>query len=223
MGAALSASRTNRSRRDKRQKFTWLDQVKADDKLPSSAFLVAFQLMQGFNAGYGGACWKSIETLAEETGLSEPSIVRITRQLAQRGHLRIEPGKAGRGGHTTRYFLVLKTSADGGLQTSAQTSAGESQTSAGGGDSLKTHLKETLSEFPMGERERSRSLAVIPGAPAPDGGAPKVEWTATLYDVVTAYASQRQRRALKEEGNDLPALEKFATLLSIWKRPHGDE
>ena len=96
------ASRSNHSRRDDRRKFTWLDQVKADDELPSSAFLVAFQLMQGFNAKYGGACWKSIETLADDTGLSEPSIVRITRLLAQRGHLRIEPGSGvGRGGHNS--------------------------------------------------------------------------------------------------------------------------
>jgi len=51
-----------------------------------------------------------------------------------------------------------------------------------------------------------------------------VEWTATLYDVVTAYASQRQRRALKEGGNDLPARDNFGALLTIWKRPPwGDE
>jgi hypothetical protein len=35
------SSRSNRNRRDKRGKFNWLDQVKADDELPSSAFLVA--------------------------------------------------------------------------------------------------------------------------------------------------------------------------------------
>ena len=174
MPTADTKPRTNR-RRNTRQKFTWLDQVKADKKLPGSAFLVAFELKQGFNADYGGACWKSIETLADETGLSEPSIVRITRQLVQHGHLRIEPGKAGRGGHTNRYFMVKKTSADGGSQTSVQTSAGESQTSAGGGDLLKTHLRGEAKASPLRGRENgSRALTVIPAsAPAPVGGAPE--------------------------------------------------
>lgn len=169
--ASISTRRTNR-RRENRQKFIWLDQVKADDKLPRSAFVVAFQLMQGFNAEYGGAAWKSIETLAEETQLSEPSIVRITRQLVQRGHLKIEHGKAGRGGHTNRYFMVKKTSADGGLQTSAQTSAGDPQTSTGGGDLLKNHLTgEAEAASPVKERESELTLAVSARAPAPVGGA----------------------------------------------------
>ncbi len=98
-------AKASRSRRDQRQKYHWLDQIKADKKLPGSAFLVAFELKQGFNAKYGGACWKSIETLADDTGLSEPSIVRITRQLAQRGHLRIRTGQ-GRS-RRTRSFQPL--------------------------------------------------------------------------------------------------------------------
>ncbi|MCD9110097.1 helix-turn-helix domain-containing protein [Bradyrhizobium japonicum] len=164
MATADTKPRTNR-RRENRQKFIWLDQVKADDKLPRSAFVVAFQLMQGFNAEYGGAAWKSIETLADETGLSEPSIVRITRRLTERGHLKIDPGKAGRGGHSNRYFMVKKTS--------AQTSAGDPQTSAGGGDLLKNHLTGEAEEAsPVKERENELTLAVIPASPpAPVGGA----------------------------------------------------
>ena len=159
------ASRTNR------RKFLWLDQVKADDELPRSAFVVAFELMQGFNAKYGGAAWKSIETLATDTGLSEPSIVRITRQLVNHGHLKVDPGKGGRG-HSNRYFMVQKTSADGAFKATGKGSAGESKGSVGGVDSLKIHLMEEANASSNGERERrSRSLAVIPGAPAPYGGA----------------------------------------------------
>ena len=58
------------------------------------------------------------------------------------------------------------------------------------------HLKNQVEEAKAsstGERERSRSLAVIPGAPAPDGGA---------------------LEGLKQV---------FAELFSIWKRGHGDE
>ena len=92
--------------------------------------------MQGFNAEYGGASWKSIKTLAEETGLSEPSIVRITRQLVEHGHLKVDPGKAGRGGrgHSNRYFMVEKTSADGAFKATEKGSAGEAKGSAGGVD-----------------------------------------------------------------------------------------
>jgi Helix-turn-helix domain len=180
-------------RRDQRRKYGWLDQVKADDRLPRSAFVVAFELKQGFNAEFGGAAWMSIKTLAADTGLSEPSIVRITRQLVERGHLKIDAGKAGRGSHTNRYFMVNKTSADGGLETGFQTSAGESQTSAGGVDSIKTLLREAKASRER-ERERSLALAVIPqGAPAPDGGA----------------LSKLQAC--------------LARLLAIWQRGHGVE
>lgn len=206
MATANSKTRTNRRIRDKRQKFIWLDQVKADKKLPRSAFVVAFQLMQGFNAEYGGAAWKSIETLAKETGLSEPSIVRITRQLTERGHLKIDPGKPGRGGHSNRYFMVKKTSAGGGLetstdgdlQTSAQTSARDPQTSASGGDPLKNHLTgEAIEASPVGERESELTLAAAPGAPAPVSGAP--------------------------EGKEV-TVDRFSDLWASWSsiRPHAD-
>ena len=197
MTAATKKPSDAARRRDQRRKYNWLDQVKADKKLPSSAFVVAFELKQGFSAKYGGACWKSIETLADKTGLSEPSIVRITRQLVERGHLRIEPGKAGRG-HSNRYFKVEKTSAGGAFKTSAdgafRSEKGSVKGSAGGVDSIN---KGEAKASPLGERERSHSLADIPGAPAPDGGA-------------------REREVI--------ARDIFGTLLSIWDRgPHGPE
>jgi hypothetical protein len=165
-------------RRDTRRKFVWLQQVSADRELPPSASKVALGLVQLFNAEYGGAAWPSSLNIARAIGLSEPSIIRITRQLARHGHLRIDPGKAGRGGHTNQYFMVIQTSAGGGLQTST----GESQTSASGGDLLETPLRDPKGS-PVREGERSRSLAV-PGAPlAAGGGAPdgfKQEAFATL-------------------------------------------
>lgn len=206
-------SRTNRSRREDRQKFLWLDQVKADrekPRLPRSAFVVAFELMNGFNAQYGGACWKSIETLAKETGLSEPSIVRVTRQLAQHGHLRVEPGKAGRG-HSNRYFMVSKTAADGafntkkgsavgGLQPSEKGSVGESKGFAGGGDLPKTHLRDAKASQ-VSERESEQTLVDAPGAPAPDGARP-----------------------LKGEVIPPDHLDRFGELLTVWSvRPWGED
>jgi hypothetical protein len=135
-----------------------LDQVRRDRELPSSAFVVAYEL--NFNAEYGGAAWQSIETLAKDTGLSEPSIVRITRQLAQHGYLKIEAGRPGRGSHSNRYFMVKQTSADGGLQTSA----GESQTSAGGVDLSKTHRMRGA-KAPPHEDEGSLRFAADASAP----------------------------------------------------------
>jgi Helix-turn-helix domain len=168
---ATTQPRTNR-RRDTRKLFDWLNQVKADREVTPSAFLVAFEIGQGFNAEYGGAAWPSSLTIAKAVGLSEPSIIRIVRQLAQRGHLKIDPGKQG-AGHSNRYFMVLKTSTSEGFRTAQKTSIRVKKTSTGGYDLSKNHLQGDAKASPQGERENgSRALTVIPvSAPAPVGGA----------------------------------------------------
>jgi hypothetical protein len=191
----ISTPRTNR-RRDTRQKFVWLAQVKADRELSPSAFMVAFELTQLFNAEYGGAAWKSSLNIAKAVGLSEPSIIRIVRQLRERGHLKIEPGKRG-AGHSNRYFMVLKTSTSEGFRTTKKTSIPVKKTSTGGYDLLKNNLQGTLKRPPVRGGERHELTLDVPaGALRLEGGAP-------------------------EKGKEV--VDRFSELLAIWQRPYGED
>jgi DNA-binding Lrp family transcriptional regulator len=86
--------------------FQWLNQVKADRELSPSAFIVAFEIGQHFNRKRGGAAWPSYLTIANAVGLDEATVVRLVRRLRDRGHIKVDPGKRGRG-HPNRYFMVV--------------------------------------------------------------------------------------------------------------------
>jgi hypothetical protein len=87
--------------------FGWRDQILRNEKLPPSAFKVAYFLSQKFNENEGGLAWPSCATIGAATGLSEPSVLRLVGQLEAHGHLVIEAGQQGRG-HSNRYRMVLK-------------------------------------------------------------------------------------------------------------------
>jgi len=189
--------------------FVWLNQVKADPELSPNAFKVAYEIGQHFNSRHGGAAWPSSLTIATHIGVGKATVIRVVRQLRERGHLKIDPGKAGRG-HSNRCRMskpgikgAAKTSASGGFQDAEKRSASEpfSEPIKGPSETRKgppvdlNYLEPSTEDAKAssnGEREeRSLALAGTPGALAPNGGAPK---------------------------------EKFKALLSIWKRPpHGDE
>jgi hypothetical protein len=183
---------TNR-RRDARKLFVWLDQVRGDPELSPSAFKVAYEIGQHFNARHGGAAWPSSLTIATNVGLGKTTVIRVVQQLRERGHLKIDPGKAGRG-FSNQYFMVVRKGAAAYPKPAAKTCA-----SAGSQDADKRSTSEPFAEPikgpfstpkgppvdlnylepPMGppsavpkeERESELALADIPGAPAPVGGA----------------------------------------------------
>lgn len=191
---ASTNSKTRSSRRlDTRKLFLWLDQVRSDPELSPSAFKVAYEIGQHFNSRHGGAAWPSSQTIATNIGVGKATVIRVVRQLRERGHLKIDPGKAGRG-YSNKYFLILKKGA-AHLKPPAKTCTGagfqdanKRSTSGPFAEQIKgpfstlkgppvdlNYLEPpmgTLSAFPIEERERSRALAVIPAsAPAPVGGA----------------------------------------------------
>ena len=88
--------------------FTWLAQVKGDHAslLPSAA-LAALELIEYFNEDEGGTAWPSCKTIASGIGRSEATVIAIIHQFEQRGHLRVEWGKQGRG-HSNRYWMIIK-------------------------------------------------------------------------------------------------------------------
>jgi hypothetical protein len=86
--------------------FAWLNRIKADADLPSSAFKVAFEIGQYFNRTTGEA-WPSTETIARGIAMSQATVINMARKLAAAGHLHIEPGRPGRG-HSNRHRMLVK-------------------------------------------------------------------------------------------------------------------
>ena len=89
-----------------RDLFAWLNQVKADEGTPPSAFKVAFEIGQYLNRGTGEA-WPSAERIAKGIAMSKATVIAMVRLLEARGHLAVEPGSQGRG-HSHRYRMSLK-------------------------------------------------------------------------------------------------------------------
>ncbi|MCK1382486.1 helix-turn-helix domain-containing protein, partial [Bradyrhizobium sp. 24] len=223
MATTSSKTRINR-RRETRKLFVWLDQVRGDPELSPSAFKVAYEIGQHFNSRHGGAAWPSSLTLATNIGVGKATVIRVVQQLRERGHLKIDPGKAGRG-HSNQYFMVVrkgaaahhkpaeKTSASAGFQDANKRSTSEpfAEPIKGPFSTLKgppvdlNYLEPPMgppSAVPIGEGERSRALAVIHAtAPAPVGGAVEE----------------------RKEAVDRLVVDRFPELLAVWQRPWGDD
>jgi hypothetical protein len=114
--------------------------------------------------------------------MSERSVIRAVKLLAQRGHLKIDPGKAGRG-YSNQYFMVLQKGVAADLKPAAkpapvQVSKGARKPASVAlkpAPAQENYLEPSMgppSAVPLAERERELALAVIPAsAPAPVGGA----------------------------------------------------
>lgn len=215
MAITSSKTRINR-RRDTRKLFVWLDQVRGDPELSPSAFKVAYEIGQHFNSRHGGAAWPSSLTIATNIGVDKATVIRAVRHLRERGHLKVDPGHAGRG-HASRYFMVLRKGPAVDLsepeklppqKVHQRTFSGLIKGALEPRKGAPAHLNYL--EPPMGdakaspiegERERSRALAVIPaGAPAPVDGAPD-----------------------GKKAVDRLAVNRFRELLAIWQRPWGED
>jgi hypothetical protein len=97
---------TDRRNSFAREKFVWLDQVRADPELTPLAFMLAYVLANLVNEREGHA-WPSIARLAAECRVSETSVKQVIRRLVARGHLSVELG-IGRG-KTNRYRWIIKS------------------------------------------------------------------------------------------------------------------
>lgn len=99
-GAIATAERHGSFVRDK---FLWLDQVRADPELTPLAFMLAYVIANLVNEREGFA-WPSVARLASECRVTENGVKKVIRRLVERGHLSVEFG-IGRG-KTNRYRWV---------------------------------------------------------------------------------------------------------------------
>ena len=97
-----------------REKFLWLEQVRADPELTPLAFMLAYVLGDLVNESQGFA-WPSLARLAAECRVTERGVQKVIRRLVERGHLAVELGN-GRG-ETNRYRWIVRN--DGGSQGNA--------------------------------------------------------------------------------------------------------
>lgn len=87
-----------------REKFLWLDQVRADPELTPLAFMLAYVLADLVNEGEGYA-WPSVAYLAAECRVTERGVQKVIRRLVECGRLSVELGN-GRG-ETNRYRWIV--------------------------------------------------------------------------------------------------------------------
>jgi hypothetical protein len=123
------------------QVFGWLRQVKSDHaSLPPSTALVALELIEYFNEDEGGAAWPSCKTIGDAIGVSEQTVIRTVHALAERGHLRVEWGKQGRG-CSNRYWMTIKP-------PSVEVSSGGKPAPAEVFDNPKTSIPDKKTSIP---------------------------------------------------------------------------
>jgi hypothetical protein len=89
-----------------REKFVWLNQVRADADLTPLAFMLAYVLSDLVNEREGCA-WPGIAHLAAECHVTEKGVKKVIRSLVERDHLCVEVG-VGRG-RTNRYRWIIQT------------------------------------------------------------------------------------------------------------------
>jgi len=87
-----------------RNKFVWLDQVRADPELTPLVFMLAYVLADFVNEAEGCA-WPSVARLAAECRVTERGVQKVIGRLVERGHLSVELGN-GRG-ETNRYRWIV--------------------------------------------------------------------------------------------------------------------
>jgi Helix-turn-helix domain len=106
-----------------REKFLWLEQVRADPELTPLAFMLAYVLGDLVNERQGFA-WPSVARLAAECHVTERGVQKVIRRLVERQHLAVELGN-GRG-ETNRYrWIVRNDSGAHGIENRRKERQGE--------------------------------------------------------------------------------------------------
>lgn len=103
--SGLAVATVDRRGSFRREKFLWLEQVRADPALTPLAFMLAYVLADFVNEREGCA-WPSIARLAAECRVTERGVQKVIRRLVERGHLTVELGN-GRG-ETNRYRWIVQ-------------------------------------------------------------------------------------------------------------------
>ena len=86
----------------------WLLQLIGDSKLSAGTLRVAVAISFHMNRKKGGLAWPGMARLARLTHLTTRTVIRATKQLEARGHLRVIRSRAGDKRGLNRYMPVLR-------------------------------------------------------------------------------------------------------------------
>jgi hypothetical protein len=160
-----------------RQVFAWLAQVNADGGLKGGGPVkIAVALTPHFNEQEGGMAWPSLKTLGKAAAKSESRALEALRLLETRGHLEVEWGKQG-AGHFGRYWMVMKTSADGSIKLPHTEVSEGGKTSVSTAENFRFDPKKlppaevTLSKDSSKEPSNSRAREEVLGEKKGNGSA----------------------------------------------------
>jgi hypothetical protein len=221
----MTLNRSSRTSQATCKHFQWLNQIKADRELLPSAFIIAFEIGQHFNRKRGGAAWPSYLTIANAVGLDEATVVRLVRRLHQRGHIKIEPGKRGRG-HPNRYFMVVQKPARAQVSQKIKP-ASEPLKPAPTQENLLEPLMGNAKAFPHKvERDRANAHAPLDVAGAIEGAAPSFEEEEASKEThlhLVANENPGDRKPTDASNVVHLGAEPFAELAEIWARPWADD
>ena len=119
-----------------RHVFLWLYQVNADGELQPVCIKCAVQLTRFLSRTQGGLAYPGYRKIGDPIGISIRAVGRAMERLDDRGHLRVEWGKPGRG-TPNRYWIVVKDSGAGAIldaeDSGAATPLSDDQDSGAGG------------------------------------------------------------------------------------------
>ena len=222
--------------------FTWLHQINEDVELPASAVKVALQLTRHFNEKDGGRAFPGYESLAEgcepytkDIGISERAVIRSIRLMHERGHLRVEWGKPGRG-YPNQYWMIIKPAlvqvlgAGKPASVAAVKPASVAIKPALAQENLLKNLEGIpKKEYPhRGEREEEASLALgdpLPARGGLNGHAPGFKSAPSFPSEESKPATSKQatKKASKQQAAAAATaapMTAYDELRAIWQRGH---
>ena len=100
----------------------WLLQLIADPDLKAGDLRVAIAISFHMNRKKNGLAWPGMGRLAKLTHTSPSTVIRATKRLEARGHLRVIRSRMGEKRGLNRYLPLLKSAPKGASKTLADTS-----------------------------------------------------------------------------------------------------
>jgi hypothetical protein len=215
--------------------FAWLAQIKNDRGLPPSGALFALQLIEHFNRDKGGAAWPSGRHIADQSGMSTANVVKLYHLFEQRGHLKVEWGKRGNGGHSNRCWMVIKPLPKARRKghpddlskvtgvTFNKASVKGHKSGVKGHPNDQNHLRTTLVVSKM--RESPPATAFSQDRTGRQNGAAGASDFAPLHDNIDPLDEGSSVNQSQDHNTGRPddvVVSGFAELQAVWKRPWAD-
>jgi hypothetical protein len=208
------------ARRFAARTFAWLRQVAADKALRPSDLAICVALTRYLTEhDHDGQAYPSCQTLADDAGLAESTVVRGVRRLETQGHLTVAWGRPG-SGHSNHYWMAEKPAARADKKPARRHVSEAKKTCQAACEPLRTGSKEPVERENAHAREASRSDARAPvGAASEERTEPAAARPAAKAGKGRRAGARPTDRAKTNSG---AAESDYLQLRKIWIRPWVD-